>query len=32
MTDPYVEYAIAILPNSEVAQKFTDINTKLAKH
>ncbi|WP_342169916.1 hypothetical protein [Rickettsia endosymbiont of Seladonia tumulorum] len=31
MTDPYVEYAIAILPSSEVAQKFTDINTKLAK-
>jgi hypothetical protein len=28
--DPYLEYAIAILPSSEGAQKITDINTKLA--
>lgn len=28
--DPHLEYAIAILPSSEGAQKITDINTKLA--
>jgi 2'-5' RNA ligase len=29
--DPYIEYAIAILPSLEGAQKITDINAKLAK-
>ncbi|XVN41318.1 MAG: hypothetical protein RCO49_01670 [Rickettsia endosymbiont of Argas persicus] len=30
--DSFVEYAIAILPSSEVAQKLTGINAKLAEH